>query len=391
MTFPRLLRDEEGATLAVTAVIIGSVMAMLALAIDVGMLRTAHAEAQRAADAAALAGGGLYLKYPPPSTATVRDTAMLFARQNSIRNVPVDSSEVAIQIIPSERKVRVRIERTGLSLWFAKLLGRSIGTVSAVAAAAATPAGSAKCVLPFGVPDLWYEAGEDANGNRLWDPGENWEYGNDPGEYYRQHDPSDSTVSPAETGYASTFRDGYIPVNDHDFGAPIVLKMQKPQQLPGGGQVYPGWFFPFQIGSNQGANDYRNAIEHCDPQVVYLNQPDTMEMGNMVGPTRQGVNAAVNQDRTAYWDPIKGVISPYGEDSPRIRIVPMFDPSQVLRFRGSKEIEFNGFGVIFLDTVKTVGGEDYISGRFMYYSKGLGGTGPGGATGPLNLVLRLVE
>ena len=120
-------------------------------------------------------------------------------------------------------------------------------------------------------------------------------------------------------------------------------------------------------------------------------------MGNMVGPTKMGVEAAVAQDPNAQWVPGTGVVSPqYGINSgPRVRVVPLFDPSQILRFRGSKDIEFNNFGVIFLEGVKTVGqgknAVDYIEGRFMYYSQGVGGSGPGGVTGPLNLVLRLVE
>ena len=126
MTFRRLLRDEEGATLAVTAVIIAAVMAIAGARHRRG---NAPGGARRGAAGGRRGGagrcGGSYLTYPPPTQRSrpSHDTAMSFARQNLIRDVPIDSAEVTIQVIPTQQKVWVRIERTGLSLWFAKLLG----------------------------------------------------------------------------------------------------------------------------------------------------------------------------------------------------------------------------------------------------------------------------
>lgn len=390
MTILRLIRDDRGATLAVTAVMIAGVLSMMALAIDLGMLRTARAEAQRAADSAALAGAQEFLHVSPASAAVgpAHDSAMSYATRNMIRKIQIDTSEVTIQVIPADQKVWVRIERSGIGLWFAHLIGIGSTTVNAAAAAAAMPAGAAQCVLPFAAPDMWYEAGQDTDGDRVMDPNEAWEYGNDPGEYYQQFN-NNPTAIPPETGYGSAWRNGNGSGIVNDYGTPMVLKIQNPQQ-----GVYPGWYFPFQIGSSQGANDYRNSISSCNAEPVYLNQPDTMEMGNMVGPTRQGVEDAIAQDRTAYWDPVAGVVSQYGLSSPRVRIVPLYDPSQILRFRGSKQIEFNNFGLIFLEGTQTinVGGsnEEWVSGRFLYYAPGLGGN-PGGATGSLVRVLQLVE
>ena len=109
----------------------------------------------------------------------------------------------------------------------------------------------------------------------------------------------------------------------------MILKMQDPNNTPG----LPGFFFPFRIGTNSGANDYRNAIENCDNQVVPLNAPVPLEMGNMVGPTRQGVTNLIAQDPNARWNANTDTIelSNFGNGktsgSPRIKTVPLYDPS----------------------------------------------------------------
>jgi hypothetical protein len=388
MTIRRLLRDEKGATLAVTAVMIAGVLSLLALAIDLGMLRTARAEAQRAADAAALAGAQEFLRVTPPSAAVTpaRTQAMAFARRNWIRKVQIDSTEVTIQVIPAQEKVWVRIERTGLSLWFARLLGRSFGTVNAAAAAAAMPASAAKCVAPWAVPDIWHDAGDDTDGDRVWDTGEQWNFGDDLGDYYQMYN-NNPLANPAETGYGSAWRNGNGSGITNDFGMPMVLKVQDPNNAP-----TSGFFYPFRIGSNSGAQDYRDAIESCDPQVVPLHSTVPLEMGNMVGPTRQGVNNLIGQDPSAYWDPVAGVVSPSGLNSPRIKIVPLYDPNYISQIVGGNHtLTFNNFALIFVEGVVKQGQDEFVIGRFMYYAQGVGGNPGGGAPGSLVRVLQLVE
>jgi hypothetical protein len=57
----------------------------------------------------------------------------------------------------------------------------------------------------------------------------------------------------------------------------------------------------------------------------------TPEPGNMVGPTRQGVEDLIAQDPRAYWEPLPGCNCVKGSDprygiSPRIRAIPLYDP-----------------------------------------------------------------
>ena len=75
--------DERGATLAFIAVAMVAVLGSLALAVDLAMARTAHGEAQRVADAAALAGASVFMENEisdPEGAATRRAQAGLTGR-----------------------------------------------------------------------------------------------------------------------------------------------------------------------------------------------------------------------------------------------------------------------------------------------------------------------
>jgi Putative Flp pilus-assembly TadE/G-like len=390
----RLARDERGQTLALMAVIIAGVMSVLALSVDLGMLFKAHGEAQRSADAAALAGAREFMLHTPAASAATpaRDSAMAFATRNGILNVAIDTSEVTINVDITNQRVWVRIERQNIGMFFARLLGRNIAKVNAAAAAEAAEAGTATCIAPFAVPDIWGEplatnGGDDANNNGLWDYNEAWTYGDDAGEVYHGY----GTGVIPETGYGSTYRNRLTPGIVNDLGRTLILKVQDPQTAP-----VSGFFYPFRIGSNTGANDYRNAIENCDNQVVPLNSNVPLEMGNMVGPTRQGVTNLIAQDPGSHWDTSTNTYvgsSAYpGYTSPRLKIVPLYDPYWITQVvGGNHNLVFNNFAVVFIEGIQKIGKDEWLQGRFMYYASGLGGSAPGGATGSLVRVLRLVE
>jgi hypothetical protein len=394
----RLARDESGQTLALMAVMIAGVVSILALAVDLGMLFVAHSEAQNAAEAAALGGAREFMLIQPAASAAgpARDSAMSYATRNGIRKVAIDPSEVTINVDINRRRVWVRIERTTLGLWFARLFGKSVATVNAAAAAEAANAGTANCLAPFAVPDIWGEptiGGDDSDSDGIWDYNEGWTYGDDPGEMYNAFG---SGVGP-ETGYGSSYRNGMPGINpiigtyNDDYGRPMILKVQDPQAAP-----TSGFFYPFRIGTNTGASDYRNAIENCDNQVVPLNTNTPLEMGNMVGPTRQGVDNLIAKDPNAFWDPSTNTYVPSstypGLTSPRLKTIPLYDPYYITQVAGGNHnLKFNNFAVLFIEGVQQQGQDEWVVGRFMYFAAGLGGSAPGGATGSLALTLRLVE
>ncbi len=106
--------------------------------------------------------------------------ARRFAESNTILNQPITAGEVQdVQIVPDSQKVRVVVRRQQVGTWFAKLLGVNSVPIGARAAAVAVAAGAAELRRPLAIPDMWIEATEDPNGNRLEDDGENWSYTGD--------------------------------------------------------------------------------------------------------------------------------------------------------------------------------------------------------------------
>ena len=81
-------RSERGSTIAIMAVMLFAMLAMAAFAIDLASLRSARSEAQRAADAIALAGASAFYDLPSgDATATdeAQTRALDIARLNVVR------------------------------------------------------------------------------------------------------------------------------------------------------------------------------------------------------------------------------------------------------------------------------------------------------------------
>ncbi|MGD8319695.1 MAG: hypothetical protein PVJ02_04560, partial [Gemmatimonadota bacterium] len=140
----------------------------------------------------------------------------------------------------------------------------------------------------------------------------------------------------------------------------------------------------------RGAAAYRRNICSCNASVIDLDQEYDIEPGNMVGPTAQGVAALIAEDPDAYWDDGDNrVVSPFGNDSPRIITVALFDPTQITK-GGRQSIQFNNFARFFIE--KQDSPQDPVVGRFMYYVSSTGSTSDRGArTGSLVKRLRLIR
>jgi hypothetical protein len=139
-----------------------------------------------------------------------------------------------------------------------------------------------------------------------------------------------------------------------------------------------------------------------DLDVEYLNKP-----GNMIGPTNQGMNELMAGDPLACWqelaDPnhvgyVTGRVMkrltangacdqpyPNWENSPRVMLVPLFDPNQITS--GRTTLEFNNMALIFMEGQSNAHATVY--GRFLYFAKSTGPLAPN--TGSLIKKLQLVE
>jgi hypothetical protein len=176
--------DHRGASLALVAVSLSALIGVGAIAIDLGMLLKARADAQRAAEAGALAGASVFLDVGLTGFQylTVGETrARAFAENNTILNAPVASSEVESLVVNvASQTVRVKVRRAGVGTWFARIFNEDSIPVAAGATAAVIQSGGASCVRPLMIPDLWSDPSQDPNSTGVEDNGEDWTF--DPGD-----------------------------------------------------------------------------------------------------------------------------------------------------------------------------------------------------------------
>lgn len=298
-----LFRNEQGNIFVLAAVSMMAVMGMAALAIDISYVLAGRNQLQAGVDAAALAGAaGLMTSR---SEATRR--AMDFAGRNQCIRQPVAVSAGDVTF-PSSSRVRVQSSRQ-LPLFFAPVLGMPNLTINADATAELGSITGANHLKPFAVPDFGFDLGERV----LIKSGEVGAPGTNPSFFY----PSD-----------------YPPVNR---GSPIP-----------------------------GATEYKQNIIHGCSGMVKIGDVLQIEPGNMVGPTKQGVDELIGMDPHAYWDSSiepDGSVAGSGYDgysSPRICIVPLYDPD-LPPDSGRNTITVTGLAVFFIEGMQ---GKD-LYGRFM--------------------------
>ncbi len=400
------LRNERGATLALIAVTSTGLIAMLALAIDLSMLFDTRAEAQRAADAAALAGASAYLIAGTPPVNAAHDQAMDYAGRNQLRKSPIDtSSEVAVFDSAAKRKVTVYVSRDSVPTFFAAIFGIRFMPIGAMASAVASNGGnSSNCVKPWAIPDMWFEAdtlpsgnnpAQDINKDRVWDyygnPDEQWEFnppalgGND---VYVQADPVNPNAT--QTGYGSHWRDAANGgAYSADYGRPIIVKAQNPANS------LTSPFFYRWLPANVSAGLYDDYIIGCNPESAALGTNYTIQPGNAVGPTDKAVDSLISLDPNAQW--LNGTVvnsdPQYGNwlNSPRVVTVAVFDPHLIAGITGggNLQLQFNNFAKFFLEPIPSGGGpKPDVMARFLYYVAG-GNDGIGNGT--LVRKLQLVE
>lgn len=415
--------NERGATLAVVAVCLMALLGMMALAIDIGMLYKTRADAQRAADGAALAGASVFIDFAGPGVDTAGEAhrrAIAVATHNTMFTSIIDSTEVFPQYIPDSFRYRVKIRRGNVPTWFARLLGRDGVPVAASAMAEATNAGVAKCVKPFALPDYWQDPDDDINGNNWPDingqqggkGGETWTY-NPPSagpDHYRRFQDNDPNNTGIETGLGSNFRNTTLLPNAsgtpvkyfQDEGRQLAIKVSNPLAAAAAGNFYP-WQMP---GAGPGGAAYRHNIATCNPTPVAISDTfnaDTTgagrnlsKPGNMIGPTKQGLDSLIAEDPNAHWveDPpdangytnghIAGSSFADPMDSPRVMLVPLSDPAYI--GNGRHEIKFNNMALMFLEPFDNQ--HQSVIARFVRFATG---TSTGPVTGSLIKTLRLVQ
>lgn len=423
------LRNERGASLAFVAVTILGMLSVMALAIDLGMLYKTRGEAQRAADSGALAGASAFVEFDktdPQAEDSANARALDYAQRNYMTGGVVVPSEVTVQVITDSAKVRVWVRRAAVQTWFARIFGVATVPIGAHAAAIASDAGVGKCVKPFAIPDYWDDPADDIVVVNRWmdndgqqgggqDPtDEEWDFDPLEGDRYERFE--DDAPSATQTGLGSDWRNG-SEINGsqyyRDQGRPIVVKQSDPQASP-----QPGFFYPWVIpGTDPGGAAYRESIWSCSTAPVTLSADynpeecdatgmpegtcDVSKPGNMIGPTKQGLDSLIALDPGAHWvetqdgKVVDGVYyesgtvegSSYGADwlaSPRVAIVPMMNPEYI--GNGRTQMRFNNLALIFI--------EDFDNRHKAVVARYIGpapGFDEGPVEGSLTKIIRLVE
>jgi Flp pilus assembly protein TadG len=435
-TFRRTVGNRQGAALALVAVSLVVILGMGALAVDMGMLIKQREDAQRAADAAALAGAAAFTQAKAQDAIVpAKDQAFEYLAKNYVGHTGIDTSgkvssvvggnryittsaEGTVIVVPDSVKVRVIVRRPAVGTFFARVLGFFNVPVAAKAAAIAATQGAGKCIKPFALPDIWQEknTNEDKNGNEFPDSGEDWQYDpvattrqgkSVPADHYRGYQDPNLSNTGTETGWGTSFRNTIADADGNrykdDWGRQIVLKPNSPSSAPA-----PGFFQAWDLGASRGGDDYRNNIWSCNPVEIEIGVPYQLdssftENGNMIGPTNQGIDSLMKLDSLACWhsftsgDFTTGEVlrrspgtsscnQPYPgwESSERVLYVPLFDPTQI--DNGKSTLAFSNLAVFFLEG----GGSPQapIVGRFMFFAKG---TGEGEEQGSLIRTPKLVE
>ncbi len=379
--FRQKIRDERGVTAIFVALSLAMFFGAAALAVDLGMLATARAEAQNAADGAALAAAAAFA-YGVNVEDDARALAAEYARRNSIRGQPAQL--VASDIEVRGDTVRVSVRRTAsrgnaIPTLFARVFGDYDADISAQAAAAPL-AGPARvpCLLPITIPDRWV--------NFLTPP-----WGPVEGDFYEPVYDRDGLPNPRYVGYGAP-------------GERLVIQQQPPRIQFGLGLpvMEPAGSFVWLPGDLRGPREVRARVDGC---------PDGAALGFQRGQWLRWEDQNRNATIREIADGLEQVIDDprysgqYYDDQclcvrdrnrndelvtggPRYRAMPVMDPSTMRWWSFAENFQITHFVGVFVERVTGPRRDPRIHVRVVP----LVGTAPADQqAGPLVRIVRLVE
>jgi hypothetical protein len=282
----KVLKNIYGNIAALTAMSMFSLMLFVSMAVDVSHVLTARNQLQVAVDASALAGASGLLQ----SQAVARNRALAYAANNDCFNQSVSISPGNIYF-PTASQIHVRAYES-VPFYFARIIGINNIVINAQATAELIGVNGSNKFRPFAVPDMH------------WAPG-----------------------------------DVVLIKSGDDKSAPSRTACWH----------YPVCFPPKNRGIPEtGAQIYEQNIKEGTKYWIYKDDILEIEVGNMVGPTKSGVDYLVNQDPNAYWNGSAIVGSEYsGFSSPRIIKIPLFDSGMTPNL-GRSELTITGFASFFV-------------------------------------------
>lgn len=375
---------ERGMTLVTVALWMLGIIGISALALDIGVLYTAHTSAQHAADAAALAGAYSFLDVSAPQPSTAQNHAIATAAQNKVLGNPVVITAGNVVVDTVNQHVTVTVPLTGASAlptYFAAAIGfPSMGVVAQATAEAWKSGTASRCLKPIFIPNTILSA----------------------------NPATACTASPKQVIFDKDGAGNYV---ETDFaqaqiptpaGTPIGIRPTSPTGTLTASQFYSLNFDPNAPGG--GANEYRctlgACLNECGIGAVKCGDSFPVETGNMVGPTRQGVNDWTGNPADRYLGPDQYQTANGVFDTSRsLGLAPIWDNcdpnSQITPGYHGQSVKIVGFLEIFAAGWR--GGNGAGASLQVYFVRPLacdtsGVTGPTGPlTGPMGQPVRLIQ
>lgn len=401
-------RNERGAMLVLFAVSLIVLLAASALAIDLGMLYVARSQAQRAADAAALAGAYTFITSGctssggcvagGPQEAMARQQAEAVGAQNAVMGQPaqIQNGDVSFSYPSAEEpQITVTVQRdkmrgNAIPLIFAKVFGAFESGVSASATAEAynpsganpgAPAVGDDCVAPFLVPNCDPDHYNIPSGNE-----------------------NDVCASGYPGGYFINPDNGTI-VNDSPVSQGGVIgqswRLHYGNTGPSNGAAPSQWYLVAYNDSQSGSN-LRNYISQCTPMTISCGETLQTYNGKSNGPVNQGVEDRIHASGLGMNEgqdtintsagvpfPITGgqnnpnpllVGKVYYGPSDSVVTVPVYDGHALSA--GGSTVTVVGFMQLFLEDANHSGNDEYIDAVIMNVSGCNSGAGTGTGTDP---------
>jgi hypothetical protein len=339
----RSWRSTRGAILVQTAIALIGLLAFGSFTMDYGVLWVARGQAQNAADAGALAAA-TSMAFGDLNAVDfedrVRSVAVAAAQTNQVWGAPPDvnpATDVTIGPCPPgapgipDQCVRVDVYRNqergnALPTFFAQLVGVNQHGVKATATAQVAAGTSSECIRPWAIPDKWVEV---VPSPKPWQLTDEFNRYSKQGQNYALLNPGDYYVPPTPSSPGSGFT---VP---GDVGMRVTLKIGSPQDV----SLSAGNFLPIVLPGPCGTGGacYRENIATCNGTTLQVNDVIDTEPGNMIGPTKQGVEELIAKDPGAFWQCVDGRAAGPGEDcvgavsnpaSARLVPVPVFNVQQ---------------------------------------------------------------
>jgi len=328
--------QQQGFVLVMVALTLVILIGFVALGVDSGALYSARTAAQEAADAAALAGAFTFINNP---TATQPATATSFAKQigasNKILGKALTTADINVAVDTTNKRVTVTINTTQ-STFFAKAIGASTAAIGVTAIAeAADESDGGCCTRPWFIPNTVYATTDICTAKcdttqLLVDP-----------------------VTRMPTAYATA-----------NIGVQFLLKPQSPDAA-----LSPSEFYlidlPDADGKTSGGAGYEASIVSGAPTASACLQNYSVLTGNMVGPTKQGVQTLIGNPVQYTWSTQGYTRVSDGkifDMAPNVILAPIWDVCGLSSFCPDAKmsgtnptLQVVGFATLFLDDVQGQG------------------------------------